>query len=293
MQKYLVANTSDFHTEKSAEVAIDYISSNFPKLNQFALLGDRSIDPDFSKTKGVNLLREVKLRAKEQGEDYIEAENKFWENGYRDVLVEQWLGILKPTQRMHEYIEQKVRINAIPQVYDLGGNDFDKEERVKKAYAVSDRKGKTLLDILNNSPAFENHTGVRLNCIGSTLEVNIPYIESQTETMLATHCTAIKCAIEKYPTGLKQIVFRSHSNSDPKLRKEKNNEWYLPVFESALGTDAKVFHIFGHCHKLPEPYEYKGVTLVPVGYGEKEQKQRVFVMDYYDPGKNIIKDLDL
>lgn len=91
---YLVINTSDFHLEHSAKVVLDYVMAEFPHVNEFALIGDRSIDPDFSETSGKNLLRDAKIEAKKQGENHIEAENEVWVGEYQGVLVRQWLGIL-------------------------------------------------------------------------------------------------------------------------------------------------------------------------------------------------------
>ena len=249
----LVINTSDFHLEHSAKVVFDYVMAEFPHVNEFALIGDRSIDPDFSETSGKNLLRDAKIEAKKQGENHIEAENEVWVGEYQSVLVRQWLGTLKPTQRMHEVVEGYVRSAKIAQILDLGGNDWDKQKRVLKAYEFSKTEGKTLFDILDTSFAFRKLQGIEFKVIGKTLEINIPYIE------------------------------------------EKRNEWYKPVFDNArkVNPDSRVLHIFGHCHKIPQPYEFNGILLVPVGYGKKESLQRVFVQDYLNPGNDTIQDLKL
>ena len=292
---YLVFNTSDFHLEHSAKVVLDYAMAEFPHVNEFALIGDRSIDPDFSETSGKNLLRDVKIEAKKQGENHIEAENEVWVGEYQGVLVRQWLGILKPTQRMHEVVEGYVKSAKVAQILDLGGNDWDKQKRVLKAYEFSKTEGKTLFDILDTSFAFRKLRGIEFKFIGKTLEINIPYIEEKTDEELETYQSQIATILETHGKEVSQIVFRSHSNSDPTLREEKRNEWYKPVFYYArkINPDSRVLHIFGHCHKLPQPYELNGVLLVPVGYGKKESLQRVFVQDYLNPGNDTIQDLKL
>ena len=58
---YLVSNTSDFHLEHSAKVVLDYVMAEFPHVNEFTLIGDGSVDPDFSETDGRNLLRDAKI----------------------------------------------------------------------------------------------------------------------------------------------------------------------------------------------------------------------------------------
>jgi hypothetical protein len=293
---YLVCNTSDFHLENSAKVVLDYLTSKFLRIDQFALIGDRSVDPDFSETDGKNLLRDAKIKAKKEGREHKEAENEVWASEYQDVLVRQWLGILEPTQRMHSLIEEHVKNEMIPQILDLGGNDCDKEKRVLKAYEFSgEPKEKTLFDILNDSFAFRKLQGIEFKVVGKTLEINIPYIEDKSDEELQGYTSRIEGILEKNGRRISQIVFRSHSNSDPKLREEKRNTWYKPIFDRAkkVNPDAKVMHIFGHCHKIPKPYEFNGVLLVPVGYGKKEGLQRVFVQDYFNPGKDIIKDLKL
>ena len=292
---YLVFNTSDFHLEHSAKVVLDYAMAEFPHVNEFALIGDRSIDPDFSETSGKNLLRDAKIEAKKQGENHIEAENEVWVGEYQSVLVRQWLGTLKPTQRMHEVVEGYVRSAKIAQILDLGGNDWDKQKRVLKAYEFSKTEGKSLFDILDTSFAFRKLQGIEFKVIGKTLEINIPYIEEKTDEELETYQSQIVTIIETHGKEVSQIVFRSHSNSDPTLRKEKRNEWYKPVFDYArkVNPDSRVLHIFGHCHKIPQPYEFNGILLVPVGYGKKESLQRVFVQDYLNPGNDTIQDLKL
>lgn len=292
---YLVFNTSDFHIEHSAKVVLDYAMAEFPHVNEFALIGDRSIDPDFSETSGKNLLRDVKIDAKKQGENHIEAENEVWAGEYQGVLVRQWLGTLKPTQRMHEVVEGYIKSAKIAQILDLGGNDWDKQKRVLKAYEFSKTEGKTLFDILDTSFAFRKLQGIEFKVIGKTLEINIPYIEEKTDEELEAYQSQIATILETHGKEVSQIVFRSHSNSDPTLREEKRNEWYKPVFYYArkINPDSRVLHIFGHCHKLPQPYEFNGVLLVPVGYGKKESLQRVFVQDYLNPGNDTIQDLKL
>ena len=292
---YLVINTSDFHLEHSAKVVLDYVMAEFPHVSEFALIGDRSIDPDFSETSGKNLLKDAKIEAKKQGENHIEAENEVWVGEYQSVLVRQWLGTLKPTQRMHEVVEGYVRSAKIAQILDLGGNDWDKQRRVLKAYEFSKTEGKTLFDILDTSFAFRKLQGIEFKVIGKTLEINIPYIEEKTDEELETYQSRIATIIETHVKEVSQIVFRSHSNSDPTLREEKRNEWYKPVFYYAIkiNPDSRVLHIFGHCHKIPQPYEFNGVHLVPVGYGKKESLQRVFVQDYLNPGNDTIQDLKL
>jgi hypothetical protein len=269
--------------------------AEFPHVNEFALIGDRSIDPDFSETSGKNLLRDAKIEAKKQGKNHIEAENEVWIGEYQSVLVRQWLGILKPTQRMHEVVEGYVRSAKIAQILDLGGNDWDKQKRVLKAYEFSKTEGKTLLDILDNSFAFRKLQEIEFKVIGKTLEINISYIEEKTDEELETYQSKIATILETHGKKVSQIVFRSHSNSDPTLREEKRNEWYKPVFDYArkVNPDSRVLHIFGHCHKIPKPYEFNGILLVPVGYGKIESLQRVFVQDYLNPGNDTIQDLKL
>ena len=292
---YFVCNTSDFHLENSAKVALEFIYEftlmEFP-IDEFKFVGDRSIDPDFSETNGKNLLRNTKVEAKKQGKDHIEAENKVWEGEHQNILIKQWLGTLEPTQRMHELIEGYVRSAKIPQILDLGGNDWDKEKRIVKAYELSESKGKTLFDVLD-SFAFRKLQGIEFKVIGETLEVDIPYIEEKSDEELDNYRVKIENILERYGREVSQIVFRSHSNPDPSLREEKRNEWYKPIFDCAKKVNSRVLHIFGHCHKLPQPYEYYGVLLVPVGYGKKEALQRVFIQDYFDPRNDIIEDLKL
>jgi len=296
MKTYFVCNTSDFHLENSAKVVLVSIISEFPYIDEFALIGDRSVDPDFSETNNENLLRNAKLEAKKQGRDHIEAEDEVWAGEYQNILVKQWLGILEPTQSMHEFIEGYVKNVKIPQILDLGGNDWDKEKRVVKAYEFSgEPKGKTLFDILDNSLAFRKLQGIEFKVISKTLEINIPYIEEKSDKELECYTSRIESILEKHGRDVSQIVFRSHSNSDPKLREEKRNGWYKPVFDYAkkVNPNSRIVHIFGHCHKIPQPYEFDGVLLVPVGYGKKQALQRVFVQDYFNPGNDKIKDLKL
>jgi hypothetical protein len=233
--------------------------AEFPHADEFALIGDRSVDPDFSETDGRNLLRDAKIEAKKQGGDHVEAENEVWVGEYQGALVRQWLGILEPTQKMHELVEGYVRNAEIPQMLDLGGNDWDKQKRVLKAYEFSKVEGKTLFDILNTSYAFRKLPGIEFKVIGKTLEINIPYIEEKTDEELETYQSRIVTILETHGREVSQIVFRSHSNSDPKLREEKRNEWYIPIFDYAryINPDSRVLHIFGHCHKIPQPYEWK------------------------------------
>ena len=296
---YLVANTSDFHLEHSAQVVLDFILAEFPYIDEFALIGDRSVDPDFSETDGKNLLRDAKLEAKKEGRSHTEAEDEVWAGEHKDILVKQWLGILEPTQRMHEVIEGYVRSATVPQIFDLGGNDWDKEKRVQKAYESSGEDGgKTLFDVLDASFAFRKLQGVEYKVVGKTLEINIPYIEEDrfvSDKQLEQYQSRVESILEKHGRDVSQIVFRSHSNSDPKLREEKRNGWYKPLFDYArkVNSESRVLHIFGHCHKIPQPYEFNGVLLVPVGYGKKESLQRVFVQDYFNPGNDAIQDLRL
>ncbi len=292
---YLVSNTSDFHLEHSAKVVLDYVMAEFPHVIEFALIGDRSVDPDFSETEGRNLLRDAKIEAKKQGGNHIEAENEVWVGEYQNVLVRQWLGILEPTQKMHELVEGYVRSAKIAQILDLGGNDWDKQKRVLKAYEFSKVEGNTLFDILDTSFAFRKLQGIEFKVIGKTLEINIPYIEEKTDEELEAYQTRIVTILETHGREVSQIVFKSHSNSDPTLREEKINKWYIPIFDYArkVNPDSRVLHIFGHCHKIPQPYDFNGILLVPVGYGKKESLQRVFVQDYFNPGNDIIQDLKL
>ncbi len=294
-KRYIVCNTSDFHLENSANVVLDFIANHFSDISEFILIGDRSVDPDFSETEGKNLLRDAKIKAKSEDRDHIEAENEVWKGEYKDILVRQWLGILEQTQRMHEVIEGYVRNGGVPQILDLGGNDWDKQKRVEKAYQSSGRTGKTLFDILDASFAFRNLQEIEYKVIGETLEVNIPYIEERSDAILKVYQSRIEHILEKHGGDTSQIVFRSHSNSDPKLREEEENKWYLGIFDCAkkVNPDAKILHIFGHCHKIPEPYEFNGVLLVPVGYGKKEGLQRVFLQDYFNPEDQITKDFKL
>jgi hypothetical protein len=297
-KSYLVCNTSDFHLENSANVVLEFISENFPHIDEFVLVGDRSVDPNFSETNGENLLRKSKLMAKEQGKNYVEAENIEWRGKYKQVLIKQWLGVLEPTRRMHKLIEGYVNSGKIPQILDLGGNDWDKEKRIRKAYELlppKKSKGETLFDILDNSHAFRKLINIEFKVIGKTLEINIPYIEERTDNELRAYTLEIKSILDKCGGGVTQIVFRSHSNSDPKLRLEKRNCWYIPIFNYAkkVSPNSKILHIFGHCHKLLKPYKYNGVLLVSVGYGKKEGLQRVFIQDYLNPENDVIKDLKI
>ncbi len=158
---YLVSNTSDFHLEHSAKVVLDYVMAEFPHVNEFTLIGDRSVDPDFSETDGRNLLRDAKIEAKKQGGNHIEAENEVWVGEHQGVLVKQWLGILKPTQKMHELVEGYVRSAKIAQILDLGGNDWDKHKRVLKANEFSKVEGKTLIVVAGISGFVRQEGGRR------------------------------------------------------------------------------------------------------------------------------------
>ena len=72
-ESHLVVATSDLHVVGAGEIALEYALRE-PTLKEFTLVGDRSIDPDFSSTGGKNLLREAQINAKAAGSDYSEAE---------------------------------------------------------------------------------------------------------------------------------------------------------------------------------------------------------------------------
>jgi len=90
-------------------------------------------------------------------------------------------------------------------------------------------------------------------------------------------------------------MFRSHMNSDQSLRFEPGCAWYDEVFAMAakLRPEAELIHVCGHSHKLPAPYLFGKVTIVPVGYGKEEKAQRLLVMDYLDRSSWRTLDFDL
>ena len=99
MAEHWVWNTSDLHNSDAPLQILNYISKSNIKIDDFALIGDRSIDPDFSKTNDVNILREKKREILEKGGNYVTAEEQIWKGPFKDILIEQWLGILGPTKK--------------------------------------------------------------------------------------------------------------------------------------------------------------------------------------------------
>ena len=108
---------------------------------------------------------------------------------------------------MHELVEGYVRSAKIAQILDLGGNDWDKQKRVLKAYEFSKVEGKTLFDILDTSFAFRKLQGIEFKVIGKTLEINIPYIEEKTDEELEAYQSRIVTILETHSREVSQIVF--------------------------------------------------------------------------------------
>lgn len=299
-ESHIVIATSDLHVKGAGEICLEYALRQHPNLREFALVGDRSIDPDFSLTNGKNLLREAKIRAKDEGRDYSEAERGVWMGEYRDVLVQQWLGILLPTLRFHHFFEEAVARERIPVIPDNDGNDYDKDNRVIEAYKIREEttgqpSGITLLDIINSSLAFKIIPNVESKINGVTLQIDIPYIENKDDAKLVGYLQDIEKRLQADLSNVRQVVIRSHLNPDPELRKEKRNLWYTKVYDLVRNylPNAEVLHLFGHSHKTPVPYVFKdtGVLLVPIGYGAKESIQRIVAMDYLDRTNRYYADL--
>lgn len=299
-EPHIVVATSDLHVDGAGEISLEYALREHPNLKEFTLVGDRSIDPDFSSTDGRNLLREAKIAAKEAGIDYNLAEQKVWNGPHRDALVQQWLDILLPTLKVHHLFEHTVVQGKIPIIPDNNGNDYDKDNRVVEAYKIRQQTtgqspGITLLDIINSSLAFRIITSVESRIEGVTLQIDIPYIENKQDVTLEKYLYDIERILHADVSDIRQVVIKSHLNPDPELRKENRNLWYLTMYRliKSYLPNAEVLHLFGHSHKIPAPYVFSdtGVLLVPIGYGAKEGIQRVAVMDYSNPAKRYYVDL--
>lgn len=291
--------TSDLHLPGAAEAVLGHVArlNRKGEVREVVLVGDRTIEPDLAKTGGRNLLREAKERAKAAGLSVVEEEERLWQGAEGPVLVEQWLGAVERTAELHLYCEYLVRSGALPRLVDTGGNDADKERRVVRAAELAGREGLSLLAILARSFAFRRVGGVEQRLAGETLAIDIPYLAGGKAELkrLAQETAAVLAANQPNAKYLTTIVFRAHLNSDPALRREPHCAWYQEVFALArrLYPLAELIHVCGHSHKLPEPYRFGEVLVVPVGYGKEDATQRLLVMDYFDRRGWWLLDFDI
>jgi len=287
--------TSDLHLPGAAEAVLGHAAELHASqpLAEVVVVGDRTIEPDLSLTGGRNLLREAKEQAKAHGLNVTEAEEKLWQGPQGPVLVRQWLEAVERTEALHRFVEGLVREGSLPRIIDTGGNDADKERRVARACELSGREGLSLLDILARSFAFRAICGVEQRLVGDTLALDIPYLAGDSAQLSAWRERV--AAILSAHRGLSRIVFRGHMNSDPALRKEPLSAWYQGPFELArrLHPEAEIIHVCGHSHKLPAPYRFGEVFIIPVGYGKKTASQRLLVMDYLDREEWRLLDFDI
>jgi len=305
----LAAVTSDLHLPGAAEAVLTEAARVHRErgLLEAVLVGDRTIDPDLSLTGGRNLLREAKVRVKEwameAGLSVAAAEEELWRGPQGDSLARQWLGTVERTEALHRYVEGLVREGALPRVLDTGGNDADKERRVKRAAELLGQPGLSLLAVLERSFAFRPLCGVESRLLGGTLALDLPYIdlpyvgdpapELEGWRRQAIEILAAHRGIERI--GIERIVFRAHLNSDPALRREAGCAWYIPLFNEArrLHPQAELIHVCGHSHQLPAPYRLGEVLVIPVGYGKAEGAQRLLLMDYLGRDAWRLLDFDI
>lgn len=289
---------SDLHVLEAGSSLLEYRASELPDA-RIVLLGDRTINPDFSETNGHDLLREAKIQAKEQGADSRKArdvEDELWEGKNRDVLARQWSGTIESTYELHSMFERAVAQGVLPVVTDTGGNDFDKDWRVEKARAVLNDptlSEASLSDIVNDSFAFDMIQKVESLREGNELLIMIPYTETQHRDTLLGYSSSIRAAINQ-AEAVERITLLGHQNPDPELRREFRTEWYTQMYQAIQSIDPhlNITHIFGHSHKIPEPYEKHGILFVPIGYGKDENQQRIVTLDL-DSGTRKYKDFDL
>jgi hypothetical protein len=289
--------TSDLHLPGAAEAVLGEAARLHAghELAEVVLVGDRTIEPDLAATDGRNLLREAKERARAEGREVVHEEERLWRGPRGAALAAQWLGAVERTRQLHEFAQGLVASGRLPQVVDTGGNDADKERRVRRAGELTGREGLSLLAILTASPAFRQIGGVEQRLAEGVLAIDVPYVGRPSRAEELARWQAEVAEALAAHAGLLAVVFRGHLNSDPALRREPGCAWYEGPFALArrLHPAAELIHVCGHSHKLCPPYRFGDVLVVPVGYGKADATQRLMVVDYTERSAWRLLDFDI
>lgn len=288
-----VTAISDLHNLAAVEPFLSYLYSEPP--DQLYLVGDRTIDPDFSSTDGRNLLREAK-NERADGISAEEAEEAVWTGPYGRIVAGQWIQSVRKTAAMHERFEYDVKTGRIRQAIDTGGNNYDKYRRAKRARSIVPYEG-DLERRVEDSDAFRTIRSVEWYRHGPSMALLIPFVEDKSREELKGFFTAVRDVLHQITELPLQTVIYSHQNADPSLRKEKNNRWMHGIYKMVneyFEYQTRLLHTFGHWHGTIDPYWYEGALQISIGYDPHRMLQRFMTLDFDDPERPAtLGDIDL
>ncbi len=262
------------------------------KPESVVLVGDRTgID---YKTGGRSLIRDAAVGARLKGQDVGKAVDKVWSEN-RDYLVREQVKMSHVTKYEHECMENLITKGKIPQVIDTVGNsDLAIEPHIKRAYKEIGKSGITNMDVINGSNAFRRLNSVESKLNGNSLTIYLPF--SQVKDEAKRYADQAKEVIKQHK-NVKRVYLFTHENPYPTplmKRKVQMKEALDEVIDKLKEAypNADINFICGHLHILSNPYNYKGVRVVPIGYSNKSSVMRVYL---YNPetGREKIVDVPI
>lgn len=265
------------------------------------LNGDETAHPS------INPLREIKKKAIVEGLSPYIAETNAWRDPRRRTglvtiyrpCYEESLTIIRTLEdlRANGYVNEFVKHE---------GNDSDRLRRISEADQWAAREsGNVSRPDLTNIIAHSQFSTVlsqpQVELCENALTLRIPYIEARSANLIMylKEISEQLSSTQVRWADAEQVLIISHTNVDPRFRKEKKNGWWKDVYAIIrkhlphVAAEGKVAHISGHDHyTLPldvHPtgmYQYEGVWQMKIGMSDGRQKIPDEVADIYQGHSN-------
>ncbi|MDO8656946.1 MAG: hypothetical protein Q7K45_06945 [Nanoarchaeota archaeon] len=264
------------------------------------LNGDETAHPP------INPLREIKKQAIAEGVNPHIAEAQAWRDPRRRTgLVTTYRPCYEESLTIIRTLEDLRADGYVHEFVKHEGNDGDRLQRISEAEQWAVRESGNvprpdLTDIITHSQFSTVLREPHVELCEHALTLRIPYIESRNAN-LALYLSSISEQLTSTKVrfaDVEQALIISHTNVDPRFRREKKNGWWKDVYAIIRrhlphAAEGKVAHISGHDHyTLPldvHPtgmYQYEGVWQLKIGMSDGNQKIPEGVADLYQGHAN-------
>ncbi len=255
----------------------------------------------------INPLRELKKKVIAADGNYHAAEAQAWQDpAQRDSLVKAYRPCYDESLTIMRRLEDLRAQGVVDEFTKHDGNDKDRLRRIAEAEQWACRDNgqiprPDLTDVIAHSQFSTVLSSPQVELCQQALTLRIPYIEARNANlgMYLSDIADQLCSTQVRWADVEQVLLISHTNADPRFRKEKKNGWWKDVYAIMrkylphVFTDGKIAQISGHDHyTLPlevHPlgrYQYEGVWQIKIGMSDGKQPIPDAVVDLYQGHSN-------